>query len=306
MTAVKAGSATITVTTVDGNYTARCYVTIIAKETENYLSFTANADNSSLALYNYGGNAPVLFYSRDQTNWTLWDYSKLSLNTLETVYFRGDNPNGFSQSGDTYSKFVMKGAFTAAGNVMSLLYSSEISNKTVITQNYCFYRLFSGCVCLWRAPELPATTLAENCYSSMFSGCTGLTTAPSLPATTLESDCYFAMFCGCTLLTTAPELPATTLAERCYSYMFFSCTSLTTAPSLPATILATRCYEYMFLGCSQLNYVKMMATDISAVKCLYDWLSGVSLTGTFVKNKDAIWNVSGKSGIPEGWTVVTE
>ena len=114
------------------------------------------------------------------------------------------------------------------------------------------------------------------------------------------------MFSGCTSLTQAPELPATTLANYCYSSMFSDCTSLTQAPELPATNLAEWCYYGMFYRCTNLNYIKMMATDISASKCLNNWVKGVSSTGTFVKNKDATWDVTGTSGIPESWTVITE
>lgn len=59
-------------------------------------------------------------------------------------------------------------------------------------------------------------------------------------------------------------------------------------------------------GCVSLNYIKMLATDISATSCLVNWVRGVSPTGTFVKSKDATWDVRGASGIPEGWTVETE
>ena len=34
--------------------------------------------------------------------------------------------------------------------------------------------MFSGCTSLTTAPELPATTLAEDCYSYMFKNCTSL------------------------------------------------------------------------------------------------------------------------------------
>ena len=88
--------------------------------------------------------------------------------------------------------------------------------------------------------------------------------------------------------------------------MFYGCTSLTQAPELPATNLAEWCYYGMFYRCTNLNYIKMMATDISASKCLNNWVKGVSSTGTFVKNKDATWDVTGTSGIPESWTVITE
>ena len=101
------------------------------------------------------------------------------------------------------------------------------------------------------------------------------------------------------------KLPATTLAPGCYSSMFFGCTNLTTAPDLPATTLATECYSYMFSGCGSLNYIKMLATDISASSCLSSWVYGVSDKGTFVKSRSATWDVRA-SGVPEGWTVITE
>ncbi len=34
--------------------------------------------------------------------------------------------------------------------------------------------MFSGCTSLTKAPELPATTLAEGCYQKMFNKCTKL------------------------------------------------------------------------------------------------------------------------------------
>jgi hypothetical protein len=50
----------------------------------------------------------------------------------------------------------------------------------------------------------------------------------------------------------------------------------------------------------------MLATDISAKGCLDYWVYGVSPTGTFVKNKDATWDVRGINGIPKGWTVIDD
>ena len=101
------------------------------------------------------------------------------------------------------------------------------------------------------------------------------------------------------------KLPATTLAGYCYQQMFSGCKSLTTAPDLPAQTLAIRCYNFMFDNCSSLNYIKMLATDISASSCLSSWVYGVSDKGTFVKSRSATWDVRA-SGVPEGWTVITE
>ena len=192
-------------------------------------------------------------------------------------------------------------------------YGSMFSNCTSLTsapellattlKDFCYENMFHNCTSLTEAPELPATTLAERCYQHMFNGCTSLTTAPELPATTLASNCYNSMFYECTSLTTALELHATTLAERCYYGMFYNCTSLTTAPELPATTLAKYCYCSMFYNCSNLNYIKMLATDISASNCLFEWVSGVASSGTFVKHPDMESLPSGVSGIPEGWDI---
>ena len=127
-----------------------------------------------------------------------------------------------------------------------------------------------------------------------------------LPIKFLSPNCCYGMFDGCTSLVNAPELPATTLASFCYCDMFNGCTSLVNAPELPAITLADSCYDGMFYDCKNLNYIKMLATDISAVRCLYRWVHNVSTTGTFVKNKDATWDVVGDSGVPTGWTVITD
>ena len=169
----------------------------------------------------------------------------------------------------------------------------------------CYSYMFQGCTSLTTVPELPATTLASQCYNCIFSGCTSLTSAPELPATTLASQCYSYMFRGCTSLTTAPELPATTLASQCYRAMFQNCSSLTTAPELPATTLVTYCYRDMFQNCSSLNYIKALFTTTPSSTYTSGWVSGVAATGTFVKNRDATWNVIGGDGVPTGWTVRT-
>ena len=171
--------------------------------------------------------------------------------------------------------------------------------------NYCYFGMFNSCTSLTTAPELLAETLTSFCYNNMFKGCTALTTAPDLPATALEEYCYGYMFDGCTSLTTAPELPATTLTKTCYESMFQGCTSLVNAPALPATTLVTNCYYQMFKGCTNLNYIKAMFTTTPSTSYTNNWVSGVSATGTFVKNASATWTTTGVNGVPNGWTVET-
>lgn len=198
----------------------------------------------------------------------------------------------------TLTNYCYQGMFN---NCTKLTTAPELPATTLA--RYCYAAMFQGCTSLTTAPELPATTLASYCYSSMFSGCTALIHTPSiLPATTLAQYCYSYMFSGCGL-TTAPELPATSLLHGCYQNMFNNCTSLTTAPELLADTLATQCYADMFYGCTLLNKITCLATNISATSCTNTWVSGVSETGTFIKNQSMSSWPSGASGIPSGWTV---
>lgn len=59
----------------------------------------------------------------------------------------------------------------------------------------------------------------------------------------------------------------------------------------------------MFQGCTLVNRIECLATDISANSCLYNWVGGVSATGTFVKDASMTSWPTGNSGIPSGWTV---
>ena len=127
-------------------------------------------------------------------------------------------------------------------------------------------------------------------------------------ATTLSSNYVFwGLFSGNTALTDASGLllPATTLTQYCYEVMFSGCSSLTAAPELPATTLVKGCYERMFKGCASLTSVKCLATSgIDTNSSTYNWLDGVSATGTFTKAASATTWPTSNSGIPSGWTVV--
>ena len=154
-------------------------------------------------------------------------------------------------------------------NCVNLIKAPQLPTTTLAT--YCYSSMFYGCSSLTTIPDLPATILADHCYSQMFKNCSSLTTIPSnlLPATTLTISCYSSMFYGCSSLTTIPDLPATTLADYCYSQMFKSCSSLTTIPSnlLPATTLTTGCYYMMFYGCSSLTTIPNLPATTLARYC---------------------------------------
>lgn len=172
--------------------------------------------------------------------------------------------------------------------------------------NNGFSRMFNNCSSLVNIPSiLPATQLADYCYNQMFYNCQSLTQAPELPATELYPNCYYDMFSNCSNLVNAPtELPATTLASECYSGMFYNCISLVRAPYLPASQLASGCYTSMFGYCSKLSYIKAGILN-GSYNALSNWVNGVSATGVYEKPASSNFNDRGKSGIPEGWTIIT-
>ena len=291
------------------------YFTIIAKESGT-ITFT----------YTTGATTDVftsMSYKKNDGEWITTQYDpnneniiNVSVNNGDKVQWKGIN-HAFSYydestEDETYGYFTSDCHADVEGNIMSLLYGDNFSDKrslegrdgafaglfsydgnlqiisaenlvlpaTTLAES-CYTSMFYGCTGLVTAPKkLPATTLAFNCYDSMFYDCTSLTTAPKkLPATTLAMGCYGGMFIGCTSLTTAPELPATTLAQECCVSMFAGCTSLTTAPELPATTLADYCYGNMFIGCTSLTTAPELPATTLAMGCYGYMFSGcTSLT----------------------------
>ena len=244
----------------------------------NYLTVEALEDDFSLTF-----NGNNIEYSTDSgLTWTtLYDGTPTQyVNSGETIMFKTSGLTPETNKG--IGSFSITKQCNLKGNCMSMLFGNDAANhNSLVGYDYAFYKLFNGC-----------TGIVE--VSNNF-----------IPATTLVTGCYTNMFMGCTSLVNAPVLPATELANNCYEGMFNGCTSLVTAPVLPATELDNNCYKNMFRGCSKLNYVKAMFTTKPSSTYTYYWLDGVSETGTFVKNANATWDVTGVHGVPEGWTVET-
>ncbi len=272
-----------------------------------------------------------LEYSTDESQWKPYTIGEtITLADSTFLLFRdGEHRNHrFSKDTENYYHFEISGPISAQGNIMSLLnrnFSTPLSKYAFFAifegctsllsapelpatemKSYCYNSMFANCTSLKFAPELTAKRLESNCYLCMFEGCTSLTSAPELLATDLVKECYHSMFNGCTSLTSAPKLPAMTLEWGCYSEMFQGCTSLTSAPELPAKELIRNCYQLMFKDCSKLRYVKALFTTGPSEETTKDWLSGVAASGTFVKSKNATWNVTGVHGIPKGWKIETQ
>lgn len=154
----------------------------------------------------------------------------------DVIRFKGTN-NTYAGSKSNYASFGKDSSgatdisstahFVAEGNVMSLIYGDNFIGQTTFsggTYNFC--SLFKR-TNIESAENLilPALTLTNYCYRAMFSWCTELTKAPQLPATTLAQGVYWYMFENCAI-TSAPDLLAETLVAECYGNMFTGCTQL--------------------------------------------------------------------------------
>jgi len=269
-----------------------------------------------------------VFYSLDRNLWQTLHDNKNSETILSgsKVYIKATGIDSISISGNC----------NVGGNIMSLTdsdnfrdaqilkYETDLSglflNNTKLKdakklvlpavefEGVGYLSIFEGCTSLITAPEvLPAPTIPMGVYNNMFKNCTNLINPPKILASWAALNSCVSMFENCTSLVTAPKLNATEIGDGCYKAMFKGCTSLINAPELLVTqTYASGCYQSMFEGCSSLQYIKALITYPSLGESFSkNWVSGVAATGTFVKNAEATWDVTGVDGIPEGWTVET-
>lgn len=221
----------------------------------------------------------------------------------EYVLWKG-TASRISTSANVYSNISSDAAFTAAGNVLSLLHGDNYATATSISAwNALNGLLMNSKVKSAENLRFPATSMQPGAYISFFNNCTLLEMPPKVFPKNAQSA-FQNLFYGCSNLKVSPEFPDTTVYQNTFNGAFRGCTSLEIGPTLPALTLVNSCYGQMFYNCSKLKYIKMMATDISAGWCLNNWVTGVASSGTFVMNSAAEWTTTGNSGIPTGWTVV--
>ena len=285
-----------------------------SKDDENYYHFEISgpisAQGNIMSLLNRDFSTPLTFYgffALFEGCTSLLSAPELPATTMEQGCYFGifSECTGLTSAPELPANVLANNCYGWMFKGCSALTSAPELPATEMG-SYCYNGMFANCTKLTSAPELPAKRLESNCYNCMFEGCTSLTSAPELPATYLVRECYHSMFNGCTSLASAPKLPATTLEWGCYSEMFQGCTSLTSAPELPAKELIRNCYQLMFKDCSKLRYVKALFTTSPSEETTKDWLSGVAASGTFVKSKNATWNVTGVHSIPKGWKIETQ
>ena len=234
---------------------------------------------------------PNLNYRIDNGKW--FEYDMANLPTIEVpvgskIYLRGNNPNGFNQTFTDYHTLTLYSnsttynvKFNIGGYITSLL---ALENFDLISNipAFSFFQLFGDQKNLLSAENLITdniTSVEQDSFTTCFQGCSSLVTAPTFSnVTSVGRGGFISCFKWCTSLVTAPTFSNVTSVEQDgFNSCFEECTSLQTiiAPN-PST------------------------WDVSSFS---DWVSGVPVTGTFIK-KYGLDIPTGTSGIPEGWTVV--
>lgn len=241
------------------------------------MSFKATQANSTVQLTQVGNPTAVSLEYLTTGSWTpytIGDTITLA-NVGDEVYFRATSGanNKFGTDASNYHQFVMTGEIEANYSINFLL-NQNGSDSTLADNSYLFYKLFSGCSALTKAPELPETTMDEACYAYMFQG-TSIEDMPKMPVATLDVDCYKGMFQDNTALTTA---------------------------TLEDSTLANGCYDAMFKGCSSLAEITTAYLGNFSTTYFNDWVDGVAASGTFYYNGSD--TTQGASAIPTGWTLL--
>ena len=224
------------------------------------LCFTAVDVNVTIQMVHEGQTVSDidLYYSTDRLTWN--NYTLSSIITLtsigDKVYFRGNNPSGFSlDDGNNYKKFVISGKVKASGNIMSLLHPTDFNNLSTVPDG-AFFGLFEDSPIV-TAPVLPALTVGMDSYGWMFHNCINLVETPELPATSLGDYAYAEMFQDCTSLKKCAPLYVTELNEGTYVEMFKGCTSIINAPVIKAKIISDYAMYRMFRGCTALYNIDL-------------------------------------------------
>ena len=233
--------------------------------------------------YNYNPDIyGILYYSTDTGETKTWtEYTEPIAITGRTYFKRTGNIPGskiFTSDSTSYN-------YNIGGNIFSLVIGDDYLNE-----NYEF-------------------NLGHDFCNGIFKGDTKVANAENLVynfiykiKTQYPFGSLSAAFSGATQLQVPPAYIKLPYAATYTLTNSFRATSLSTAPEFifPNPNAITN-VSGIFRGCSSLSNVKCLKTGSNI--SFTNWLNGVSASGTFTKNKDATW-VTGRDGIPEGWTVV--
>jgi hypothetical protein len=233
-----------------------------------------------------GEEDPNHDYSQDYLTFEALEDGTFSFSGYNSLYYSINNGSTWKTlAGGTETELITKGTkvIWKRDNQLSYHWSTDG------TPNYCGMFTSTG-----------KFNLSGNILSLFYQS--DFNNQNSLPT---NVSCY-KMFNTCEHLISAKNLVLpSSLTARCFERLFYNCQNLIEVPDLLNSKLVERCYYGMFEQCNSLNKIRMLASDISATDCLTCWVTGVSQSGTFIKNSKTNFNI-GTSGIPAGWEVIDE
>lgn len=122
----------------------------------------------------------------------------------------------------------------------------------------------------------------------------------------LPNYCFAQLFKDDTKLRNAEDLilPPRT-SSGCYRNAFYGANSLLTAPVITSPTASNGCYYYMF-SCPLLDSITCHYTGAVDTDAFNNWLYLYKTPGTFYNYGGGSFELNSSSGIPSGWTVVTQ
>lgn len=241
---------------VDGDIT----LTLISKKLnpilKNCLKLTSHDNDSKICLHKSNTEVNCEYSLDDGETWDELTESYVSVPQDQTIYLRGNNPTGWSNSNTpedcakfyttTHSEDIApEGSFTVSGDIMGLIDNGSAYIASEIPCDYCFNSLFASGVVL---ANTSITEIDKSIFSSI---------------NVLKPYCFTYMFRRASFTTVPFDLfdRFESLPDGTMGHMFMLCKSLTNAPLLSATELGPKCYEFLFTQCSALN-IKESATKV--------------------------------------------
>ena len=195
---------------------------------------------------------------------------------------------------------------------LSMFYGCD--NLTESIPLSCDYIGFEGCTNMYRhchnivtANEIKVLNVGENAFWGMFSNCWSLSsTALIKDLKVLSVACFGYMYADCYKLETADyDMKYDEMPARCCEGMFVDCAQMRVAPRLLNVNVAENAYDNMFYNCNNLSYIECaMVSDSSNFG--QSWVTGVSPSGTFVKNELRTNYEYSNHSIPTGWEIVNK
>ena len=233
-------------------------------------------DYNHYAAFDYCG-----CYSFDKFNWVVCE-SSITLRKGNKIYIKSLITDG----GDGRCFIDVSGKHNIGGSVLSLAWGDEYLIRKYFGSKYSGYLPFISINNIINAKDLvlgeefnPNSDSTYGAFENLFLGASQMISAPKLLKVPLKDGCYKKMFKDCVSLLKAPTIYYNTGSES------YSC-------------------EEMFSGCVKLSYIKYMGIGNFNSKYngwSYNWVQGVSPTGTFIANANRTDFTRGVSGIPEGW-----